>query len=177
MIPPFDTTIYTASTWVIPVLLAITLHEAAHGYVAYSFGDDTAWRQGRVSFNPWRHVDPFGAVLLPALLLLFHSPFLFGYAKPVPVRFWQLRHPRRDMIWVAAAGPGMNLAAATTAALLFHAIPYLSPVSSQWIMWNLVNALNSNVILAVFKYDPAAAALPSARCRTRLPRRSPGWSA
>jgi Zn-dependent protease len=100
----FSTTIYAASTWVLPLLLAITLHEAAHGYVAHRFGDDTAWRLGRVSFNPLSHVDPFGTVLLPALLLVSHSPFLFGYAKPVPVNFRRLRNPRRDMIWVAAAG-------------------------------------------------------------------------
>ena len=78
-------TIYAASTWVIPLLLAITLHEAAHGYMASIFGDDTAWRAGRVTFNPLRHVDPFGTVLLPTMLLVFHSPFLFGYAKPVPL--------------------------------------------------------------------------------------------
>ena len=109
MNPLFDPTIYAASTWVIPVLLAITLHEAANGYVAHAFGDDTAWQLGRVSLNPLRHVDPFGTVLLPALLLLSHAPFLF-VAKPVPVRFDRLRNPRRDMVWVAAAGPGMNLA-------------------------------------------------------------------
>ena len=102
MNPLSDPTIYAASTWVIPVLLAITLHEAAHGYVAHAFGDDTAWQLGRISLNPLRHVDPFGTVLLPALLLS-HAPFLFGYAKPVPVRFDRLRNPRRDMIWVAAA--------------------------------------------------------------------------
>ena len=93
MNPLFDPTIYAASTWVIPVLLAITLHEAAHGYVAHGCGDDTAWQLGRVSLNPLRHVDPFGTVLLPALLLLSHAPFLFGYAKPVPVRFDRLRNP------------------------------------------------------------------------------------
>ena len=112
MAPQFGMMIYTASTWVLPLLLAITLHEAAHGYVAHIFGDETATRLGRVSFNPLSHVDPFGTVLLPALLLVLHSPFLFGYAKPVPVNFRRLRNPRRDMIWVAAAGPVMNLAMA-----------------------------------------------------------------
>ena len=94
-----------ASTWVIPFVLAITLHEAAHGFVAHWFGDDTAWRLGRVSLNPFKHVDPFGTILLPGLLLLLRAPFLFGYAKPVPVNFRALNHPRRDMVWVAAAGP------------------------------------------------------------------------
>ena len=146
--------IYSASTWVIPVLLAITLHEAAHGYVAHHFGDDTAWRLGRVSLNPLRHIDPFGTLLLPALLLLTHAPFLFGYAKPVPVNFGQLRNPRRDMIWVAAAGPVMNLALATAAALLLHTVDLLPVAIDQWFLRNLVNAININVILAVFNLIP-----------------------
>ena len=154
MNPLSDPTIYAASTWVIPVLLAITLHEAAHGYVAHAFGDDTAWQLGRVSLNPLRHVDPFGTVLLPAFLLLSHAPFLFGYAKPVPVRFDRLRNPRRDMVWVAAAGPGMNLGLAIGAALLIHAVGYLPLPIGQWVMWNLVNAININVILAVFNMIP-----------------------
>jgi len=147
-------TIYAASTWVIPVLLAITLHEAAHGYVARLFGDDTAWERGRVSFNPLRHIDPFGTVLLPALLLLLRAPFLFGYAKPVPVNFSRLRNPRRDMIWVAAAGPCMNIALATAAALLVHVVDYLPPGIDQWVLVNLANAININVILAVFNMIP-----------------------
>jgi len=147
-------TIYTASTWVIPVLLAITLHEAAHGYVARLFGDDTAWERGRVSFNPLKHIDPFGTVLLPALLLLLRAPFLFGYAKPVPVNFSRLRNPRRDMIWVAAAGPCMNIALATAAALLVHVVDYLPPGIDQWVLVNLANAININVILAVFNMIP-----------------------
>jgi Zn-dependent protease len=146
--------IYLASTWVLPVLLAITLHEAAHGFVAHHFGDDTAWQLGRVSLNPLRHIDPFGTLLLPALLLLTHAPFLFGYAKPVPVKFAQLRNPRRDMIWVAAAGPVMNLALATAAALLLHTVDFLPVGITQWVLRNLVNAISINVILAVFNLIP-----------------------
>ncbi len=146
--------IYFASTWVIPVLLAITLHEAAHGFVAHHFGDDTAWQLGRVSLNPLRHIDPFGTLVLPALLLLSHAPFLFGYAKAVPVKFAQLRNPRRDMIWVAAAGPCMNLALAIAAALLLHAVPWLPAAIDQWVLRNLVNAININVVLAVFNLIP-----------------------
>src|SRR6478752_203502 len=101
----FETFLYSASTWVLPVLLAITLHEAAHGFVARRLGDDTAYRLGRVTLNPLKHIDPFGTILLPAILLLLRSPFLFGYAKPVPVNFYALHHPRRDMVVVAAAGP------------------------------------------------------------------------
>ena len=149
-----DIDLYTASTWVIPVLLAITLHEAAHGYAARLFGDDTAWSQGRVSLNPLKHVDPFGTVLLPALLLLMHAPFLFGYAKPVPVQFRALRHPRRDMVWVAAAGPAMNILQATVAALAFHVIDGLPASVVPWIAQNLVNAIGINVILAVFNMIP-----------------------
>lgn len=146
--------IYLASTWVIPVLLAITLHEAAHGFVAHHFGDDTAWQLGRVSLNPLRHIDPFGTLVLPALLILSHAPFLFGYAKAVPVKFAQLRNPRRDMIWVAAAGPGMNLALAIAAALLLHAVPLLPAGIDHWFLRNLVNAININVLLAVFNLIP-----------------------
>jgi Zn-dependent protease len=147
-------TVYDASTWVIPVIVAITFHEAAHGFVALLFGDDTAWRLGRVSFNPLKHIDLFGTILMPALLLLLRSPFLFGYAKPVPVNFKALRNPRRDMVWVAAAGPSMNLALATLAALTFHLVVYLPVTANQWIAQNLKNALIVNVLLAVFNMMP-----------------------
>lgn len=95
----------------LPVIIAITFHEAAHGFVAHLLGDDTAWGFGRVSFNPFKHIDLFGTVLLPGLLLM-RSPFLFGYAKPVPVNFRALRRPRRDMVLVAAAGSAMDIALA-----------------------------------------------------------------
>src|SRR3977135_4655470 len=146
--------LYTASTWVIPLVIAITFHEASHGYVARLFGDDTAWRLGRVSFNPFKHIDPFGTVLLPALLLLMRSPFLFGYAKPVPVNFQALRNPRRDMVWVAAAGPAMNIALAILDALAFHLVGYLPVTAAQWVVENLKNALIINVVLAVFNMFP-----------------------
>jgi Zn-dependent protease len=102
---PVNFTVYDASVWVLPLLFAITFHEAAHGFVAHYFGDNTAYDLGRVSFNPIRHIDPFGTLILPAMLLLAHSPFLFGYAKPVPVNFRNLRDPRLGMILVALAGP------------------------------------------------------------------------
>src|SRR6266853_836920 len=146
--------IYLASIWVIPIIIAVTFHEAAHGFVARLLGDETAWRLGRVSFNPLKHIDPVGTILLPGLLLLLRSPFLFGYAKPVPVNFRALRNPRRDMVWVAAAGPGMNLALATLAALAFHLIGYLPETTAQWVAENLKNALIINVVLAVFNMFP-----------------------
>jgi Zn-dependent protease len=147
-------TFFEASTWVIPVIIAITFHEASHGFVALMFGDDTAWRLGRVSFNPLKHIDSFGTILLPALLLLLRSPFLFGYAKPVPVNFKALRNPRRDMVWVAAAGPGMNLALAILAALALHLVVFLPEPTNQWVAQNLRNALLINVLLAVFNMLP-----------------------
>jgi Zn-dependent protease len=105
--------IQVIAIYAIPVIFAITLHEAAHGYVAKYFGDMTAYSQGRVSLNPIRHIDPFGTVILPLLLLaiskLFGGGFIFGWAKPVPVNFGNLRQPKRDMLWVAAAGPASNL--------------------------------------------------------------------
>ena len=146
--------LYVASTWVIPLILAITLHEAAHGFVARFLGDDTASKLGRVSINPFKHIDPVGTILLPGLLLLTRSPFLFGYAKPVPVKFAALRNPRRDMAWVAAAGPAMNIALATIAALGFHLIRFLPPDSARWVAANLQNALIINVVLAIFNLFP-----------------------
>ena len=147
-------TLYSASVWILPLLFAITFHEAAHGFVAHRLGDNTAFELGRVSFNPLRHIDPFGTVLLPAMLLLSHSPFLFGYAKPVPVNFRNLRNPRLDMVWVALAGPATNIVLALAAALAFHALPLAPAVSAQWIADNLKNALVINVVLAIFNMMP-----------------------
>jgi Zn-dependent protease len=146
--------LYVASTWVIPVLLAITLHEAAHAFVARFLGDDTASKLGRVSLNPFKHIDPVGTILLPGLLLLVRSPFLFGYAKPVPVKFAALRNPRRDMALVAAAGPAMNIMLATIAALGFHLVGFLPPDTARWVAENLKNALIINVLLAIFNLFP-----------------------
>ena len=146
--------IYVASTWVIPVILAITLHEAAHAFVARFLGDDTASRLGRGCLNPLKHIDPVGTILLPGILLLARSPFLFGYAKPVPVNFSALRNPRRDMVWVAAAGPAMNIVLATVAALTFHLVGFLPMNSAHWVAENLQNALIINVILAIFNLFP-----------------------
>ena len=145
---------YQISVWVLPILIAVTFHEAAHGFVAHLLGDDTAWRLGRVTFNPLKHIDPFGTVLLPVMLLLAGSPFLFGYAKPVPVNFRALRHPRRDMILVAAAGPAMNLVLATLAALSLRLLSYGAGVPMRFLAANLENALVLNVVLAVFNLLP-----------------------
>jgi Zn-dependent protease len=146
--------IYIVSVWLLPVLIAITFHEAAHGYVARFLGDDTASRLGRVSLNPIRHIDPFGTIILPGLLLIARSPFLFGYAKPVPVNFRALHPPRIGMVLVAAAGPAMNIGLAIVAALSFHLIVYLPVLVAQWTALNLKNAIIINVVLAVFNLFP-----------------------
>jgi Zn-dependent protease len=149
-----DTVLGTASVWLLPVVLAITLHEAAHGFAAHRLGDDTAYRLGRVTLNPLKHIDPVGTILMPAILLLLRAPFLFGYAKPVPVNFNALRNPRRDMVLVALAGPVTNIVLATVAAALFHLVPYLPGSAAQWVGQNLKNALIINVVLAVFNMLP-----------------------
>jgi Zn-dependent protease len=122
--------VQTIAIYALPVLFAITLHEAAHGYVARHFGDLTAYAQGRISLNPLRHIDPVGTILVPGVILVLSTlsgvgGFLFGWAKPVPVNFSALRKPRQHMAWVAAAGPGANLAMALGWAMLFHVAPWL----------------------------------------------------
>ena len=149
-----STVTHGVSVWFLPVVVAITFHEAAHGWVADRCGDDTAKALGRVTFNPIKHVDLFGTLLLPALLLLLESPVLFGYAKPVPVNFGRLRHPKRDMVWVALAGPAINVLLAFVAALLFHTVAYAPPELAPWLGENLNNAIYINVILAVFNMLP-----------------------
>jgi Zn-dependent protease len=146
--------LYAISVWVLPLLIAITFHEAAHAFVAYKLGDNTAWQLGRVSFNPLKHIDPFGTVILPAVLLLSHSPFLFGYAKPVPVNFRNLNHPRLDMVWVALAGPVINIVLATIVAFAFHALPLVPAEAAKWTADNLKNAFLINIVLAIFNMMP-----------------------
>jgi Zn-dependent protease len=146
--------LYDLSVWVLPLIIAITFHEAAHGFVAHRLGDNTAWQLGRVSFNPLRHIDPFGTLILPGILLLSHSPFLFGYAKPVPVNFRNLNHPRLDMVWVALAGPATNITLALSAALAFHGLPLVPPNAAPWVADNLKNAFLINIVLAVFNMMP-----------------------
>ncbi len=126
-----NVTAYDISVWILPLIFAITFHEAAHGFVAHRLGDDTAFKLGRVSFNPLRHIDPFGTLMLPALLLFTGSPFLFGYAKPVPVNFRALRDPRIGMILVALAGPATNILLALVAAVAFHLLPSCPPMPSN----------------------------------------------
>jgi Zn-dependent protease len=150
-------TLLQVSVWAIPLLLAITLHEVAHGRVALFFGDKTASMLGRLSLNPLKHVDPVGTVLVPVLLLLTHSPFLFGWAKPVPVDSRNLRRPKRDMAWVAAAGPLANLAMACVWAMLWGLgmAGWLGhSTAAVWLVAMGKAGLLANVLLAVFNMLP-----------------------
>jgi len=150
----FSASMREATMWVLPILTAIPLHEAAHGLAARQLGDDTAYRLGRVSLNPLRHIDPFGTVVLPLLLLISGSPFLFGFAKPVPVNFGRLNHPRRDSVLVAAAGPAMNILLAVISAALVHVAEHLPDTSSAWAVGTLARSMQLNLVLAVFNMIP-----------------------
>ncbi len=150
--------LFTISYWAIPVVFAITLHEVAHGWAAKQLGDPTAFQLGRLSANPIRHVDPVGTVIVPAGLALFsNGALMFGWAKPVPVVFGNLRDPKRDMILVAAAGPGANFAMATFWALLAMLVFALGGTSGFLGGWLLLNAdagIKINVFLMVFNLVP-----------------------
>lgn len=151
----FGGILYTMSIWALPVLVAVTFHEAAHGWVAWRLGDDTAFRMGRVTFNPIKHIDPFGTFLLPIMLLLASGgKMMFGFARPVPVNFRALRSPRRDMVLVAIAGPVTNLALAVLAAAMFHTTPFMTGAFQKWVALNLEAAVWINVLLCVFNMLP-----------------------
>jgi len=137
----------------IPIILAITLHEAAHGWVAWKCGDDTAYRLGRVTFNPLKHIDPMGTIILPALLV-FTTGFMFGYAKPVPVNFRRLRNPRRDMVLVAAAGPATNMILAVVSGILLRLVPDTGSATTDVLAAMFKYSIYFNVILAIFNMIP-----------------------
>lgn len=145
--------LYMISAAMIPVVLAITVHEVAHGYVARQHGDDTAARAGRLTLNPLRHVDPFGTVVLPGILLLTGLP-PFGFAKPVPVNFMNLRDPKRAMVWVAAAGPAVNLFMAIGWAILSNLGAFMSGDIQIWFADMAQIGIAANVVLMVFNMIP-----------------------
>ena len=148
-----DQFIQTFTVYALPLLFAITLHEAAHGWMARQLGDNSAYMMGRVSLNPARHIDPLGTIAIPLLLLLMGSPFLFGYAKPVPVNFSALRHPKRDMIWVALAGPASNFVQAFIWALALLLLRALG--SSEAFFYDVARAgVGVNLLLCVFNLFP-----------------------
>jgi Zn-dependent protease len=146
---------HALSIWLVPIVTAITFHEAAHGWMANRLGDDTARRLGRVTLNPIRHVDPFGTLVLPGIMLLASGgQIAFGWAKPVPVAFHRLQRPKRDMIWVALAGPGINIVIAFLAAVLLPLVLFLPAGLREWLFANLQNAVLVNIILATFNMIP-----------------------
>ena len=150
-------TLFQIATWLIPLIIAIVFHEVSHGLVAKRLGDPTAAERGRLTFNPIRHVDPFGTVILPLILALSHAP-IFGWAKPVPVNYRRLRHARRDMVLVALAGPGMNLLLAIVGALVLAATLTFSAnpdsLGSTFVAGNALNFVLINLFLAVFNLLP-----------------------
>ena len=150
-----DGLLWNVATWLIPLIIAIVFHEVAHGWVANALGDPTAKRRGRLTFNPIKHVDPFGTVILPMALAVTGAP-VFGWAKPVPVVSQRLRNPRYHMILVALAGPGMNLLLALVAALFFTALVAMAPLGllGEFVGQNLLNFVVINVFLAIFNLIP-----------------------
>jgi Zn-dependent protease len=150
-------TLFQIATWLVPLVIAIVFHEVAHGLVARRLGDPTAAEQGRLSFNPIRHIDPFGTIVLPLMLALSHAP-MFGWAKPVPVDYRRLRNPRRDMVLVALAGPAMNLLLAFIGTALLAATISLSDGARQGapllVAANALNFVLINIFLAVFNLLP-----------------------
>ncbi len=140
---------------VIPFLLAVVIHEVSHGYVAYKLGDNTAKFMGRLTLNPIAHIDIFGTVILPAILLLAHSPILFGWAKPVPVNFFNLRNPKRDSAYVALAGPASNIIMAVGFAIIYHIFTFISiPYIQQPMLLTCIYGVQLNLIFAFFNLIP-----------------------
>ena len=150
----FAQIIQTVAIYAIPVLFAITVHEAAHGYAARHFGDNTAYMLGRITLNPLKHIDPLGTIAMPLLLYFATSgAFLFGYAKPVPVNFGRLRHPKRDMIWVALAGPGANFVQAVAWTLGLYLLLALGVDERFWL--DMCRAgVSVNLVMFAFNLFP-----------------------
>ncbi len=146
-------TIQTIAVYALPILFAITLHEAAHAYAARYFGDLTAYSQGRMSLNPVKHIDPIGTIAIPLVLALLNSPFLFGYAKPVPVDFSRLRHPKKDMLWVALAGPLANLVMALGWMVLFFALDAVG-IDEEYFFHVAKAGIVTNLVLFAFNMFP-----------------------
>jgi Zn-dependent protease len=147
-------TIQTILIYALPVLFAITVHEAAHGYVARHFGDNTAWMMGRVTLNPIKHIDLMGTIVMPLILFVVtNGAFLFGYAKPVPVRFGNLRNPKRDMVWVALAGPGANLIMGFLWGALYYLLQIVG-ISEPFFLKMCQGGLLANVVMFAFNLFP-----------------------
>ena len=137
---------YTSSTWILPILVSISMHEASHAYVANYLGDDTAKKLGRVTLNPFKHIDRFGTIILPILLIIIKSPFIFGWAKPIPVKFHHLKNPLRDMVLVAIAGPVTNIILAFVAASILSRMYYFGLFNNSWLVQTFTNFFLINII-------------------------------
>jgi Zn-dependent protease len=147
-------TIQTVLIYALPVLFAITVHEAAHGYAARHFGDNTAYALGRITLNPLKHIDPMGTILMPLMMYIATSgTFLFGYAKPVPVRFGNLHNPKRDMVWVALAGPGANLVQAVFWGILLYVLLGMG-INEPFFIKMCQGGMLVNVVMFVFNLFP-----------------------
>jgi Zn-dependent protease len=153
-LPDFLPFLSGALAWAIPLLIAITFHEAAHGYVAKLFGDPTAYMEGRMTLNPFKHIDKYGTILLPLLFLFVRSPVIFGYAKPVPVTFALLEPRRLGEFCVAFAGPGTNILLALAAAFFLHMEGFVTPEQAPWLYMVLYRFIIINCTLAVFNLVP-----------------------
>ena len=145
--------VFEIAVWLVPLVIAIVFHEVAHGLVARRLGDPTAESKGRLSLNPIKHIDPFGTVILPMLLALSHAP-MFGWAKPVPVNYSRLNNPRRDMVLVALAGPGMNLILALVGTAILAATVDAKTGVGAFIAANALNFVAINIFLAIFNLLP-----------------------
>ena len=145
--------IQTFAVYALPILFAITLHEAAHAFAAKHFGDNTAWQLGRMSLNPLKHIDPVGTILIPVVLFFVQSPFLFGYAKPVPIDFGKLRNPKRDMAWVALAGPAANFIMALMW-LLFSLALIVFQVAEPYFLKMAKAGVQTNLVIMAFNLFP-----------------------
>jgi len=150
----FAAIIHGLSIWGLPVLAAVILHEIAHGWVADLLGDSTARHAGRLTLNPFAHIDPIGTVVIPVVLLVMHAPFLFGYAKPVPVNFSRLRRPKQDMVWVALAGPATNLVLALLSTLLLTAAPSFPSWMMEPLAMSCQASIIINMVLCLFNLIP-----------------------
>lgn len=148
--------IYTLTTWIIPLLLCVIVHEVAHGVIALKLGDRTALNAGRLTLNPLPHFDPVGSFMIPGLLWLLHSPIMLGWAKPVPVNFGNLNHPKRDMGLVAVAGPLSNLILAIVFALVLKVCVFILPEGPMllWLVKNLSNGIMMSLVLGIFNLLP-----------------------
>ena len=148
--------IYTLTTWIIPLILCMIIHEVSHGLTALKLGDDTAWREGRLTLNPIPHIDPIGSIFLPLMLWMLDTPFLFGWAKPVPVNFNRLHHPKRDMGLVALAGPVSNVLLAIFFVIVGRFATELLPPGhfSEWILVNIRNGIMLSLVIGIFNLIP-----------------------